>query len=61
MFRYRLQTPLGEEIGEATYRFLIEPGEVLTVGDRQRFRVIDVVPLEDRGSDVVALLYVEAA
>lgn len=61
MFRYRLQTPLGEDIGEADYRFLLEPGEELTVGPDQRFRVVDVVPIEEQGSDVVALLYVEAA
>ena len=61
MLRYRLHTALGEEIGEATYRFLIEPGEELTVGDNQRLRVLDVIPIEEHGSDVVALLYVEAA
>jgi hypothetical protein len=35
-----------------------ERGEELAVGD-QRLRVIDVIPLEERGSDVTALLYVE--
>jgi hypothetical protein len=61
MFRYRLHTPLGEEIGEATYRFLLEPGEELSVGEDQRFRVVDVIPIEEEGSEVVALLYVEVA
>ena len=61
MFKYRLATPLGEEIGEATYRFLIEPGEELTIENNQRLRVIEVVPVEEQGADVVALLYVEAA
>jgi len=61
MIRYKLQTPLGEEIGELTHPFLIEPGEVLDVGDQRRVRVIKVVPIEDRGSETVALLYVEAA
>ena len=61
MFRYKLHTPLGEEIGEATYRFLLEPGEVLTLGDHQRVRVLDVIPIEERGSDIVALVHVEAA
>lgn len=60
MFRYRLQTPLGEDIGEATHRFLLEPGEELIVGD-QRLRVLEIVPLEDQGKDVVALLCVETA
>lgn len=61
MFRYRLRTPLGEEIGELSYRFLLEPGEVLAVGNTQRFRVVDVSLVEEQGPDVVALLYVEAA
>jgi hypothetical protein len=60
MFKYKLQTPLGEEIGEISYRFLLEPGEELTVGDTQ-LRVVDVALVEDEGVDVVADLYVEAA
>lgn len=59
MFKYKLQTPLGEDIGEATYRFLLEPGEELTLG-KQRLRVVDVVPLQEQGSDATAVLYVEA-
>jgi hypothetical protein len=59
LFKYKLQTPLGEDIGDATYRFLLEPGEELTVGN-QRLRVVDVVPLEEQGSDTTAVLYVEA-
>ena len=51
MFTYRLHTPLGEEIGEATHRFLIEPGEVLTVGDNQRFRVIEATDAQKIQSD----------
>jgi hypothetical protein len=42
-----------------SYRFLLEPGEELTVGDNQ-LRVVDVTLLEEQGADVVALLYVEA-
>lgn len=60
MFRYRLQTALGEDIGEATYRFLLEPGEELTVG-HDRFRVIKVLPIDEHGSDVIAILYLESA
>ena len=60
MFKYRLHTPLGEEIGEVSYRFLLAPGEELTVGNSQ-LRVVDVTLLEEQGVDVVALLYVEAA
>jgi hypothetical protein len=32
LFRYRVQTPLGEDIGEATHGFLLESGETLTLG-----------------------------
>ena len=60
MFKYRLHTPLGEEIGEVSYRFLLEPGEELIVGNSQ-LRVVDVTLVEDEGVDVVADLYVEAA
>jgi hypothetical protein len=60
MFKYKLHTPLGEEIGEVSYRFLLEPGEELVVGDNQ-LRVVDVTLVEDEGVDVVADLYVEAA
>jgi hypothetical protein len=61
MFRYKVHTALGEAIGEATYRFLLEPGEELRFGSNQRFRVVKVVPIEEQGSEVVALLYVETA
>lgn len=60
MFRYVLQTPLGEEIGEVTHRFLLEPGEVIA-GNHQRFRVLDVIPIEEAGSDIVAVVHVENA
>jgi hypothetical protein len=59
MFKYKLHAPLGEEIGEVSYRFLLEPGEELIVGDNQ-LRV-DVTLVEEEGVDVVAALYVEAA
>ena len=60
MFKYKVHSCLGEEIGEATHRFLIDPGEVLTVKGR-RFRVVDVELLEEQGLDIVALMHVEAA
>jgi hypothetical protein len=58
MFRYILRSPLGEELGEATHRFLLEPGEVLTVGEK-RLRVIDVTPIEEQGAEIVALVHVQ--
>jgi hypothetical protein len=59
MFRYRLRTPIGEEIGEATHRFLLEPGEVLTIGNHQRFRVLDVNLIDEQGLDIIAVVHVE--
>ena len=62
MFKYRLQTPLGEDIGEATYGFLLEPGEELTIGkNNQRLRIIKVVPVQEPESDLDAVVYVETA
>ena len=49
MFKYKLQTPLGEDIGVATPRFLLEPGEELTIENNQRLRVIKVVPSKTGG------------
>jgi hypothetical protein len=62
MFRYRLYMPDGDELGEATYLQMITAGEEI-IGDRnQRFRVVDVVPVdEDDESAFVGLLQVEAA
>ena len=61
MITYKLQTALGEELGEAKYRFLLEPGEELTIENGRRLRVIKMVPVPvaEQGSDMVALLYVE--
>jgi hypothetical protein len=62
MFRYRLHSPDGDDLGEATYPMLIKPGEEILVGNGRRFRVLDVVPFEEEDeSPFVALLQVEAA
>jgi hypothetical protein len=47
MFRYRLHSPDGDDLGEATYAVLIRPGEEILVGAGRRFRVLDIVPLEE--------------
>jgi hypothetical protein len=59
MFRYRLHSPDGDDLGEATYAVMIKPGEEIIARDNQRFRVVDVVPLDE--SPFVGLLKVEAA
>jgi hypothetical protein len=61
MFRDRLHTPDGDDLGEATYAVVIKPGEEILVGNGRRFRVVDVVPIEDEDSPFVGLLQVEAA
>lgn len=62
MFRYRLHTADGDDLGEATYAINIKPGEEILLGNGRRFRVLDVVPFEEDGeSPFVGLLQVEAA
>ena len=62
MFRYRLHSPDGDDLGEATYAMMIKPGEEIHLGSGKRFRVLDVVPFEEEDeSALVGLLEVEAA
>ncbi len=61
MFRYRLHSPDGDDLGEATYAMMIKPGEEILVGNGRRFRVLDVVPFDEEDeSPFVGLLRVEA-
>jgi hypothetical protein len=61
MFRYRLHSPDGDDLGEATYAQMIKPGEEIIAGSNQRFRVVDVVPFDEQDeSPFVGLLQVEA-
>jgi hypothetical protein len=43
MFRYRLHSPDGDDLGAVTYAQMIHPGAEIHVGSGQRFRVLDVV------------------
>jgi hypothetical protein len=62
MFRYRLHSPDGDDLGEATYAQMIKPGDEIFVGAGERFRVVGVVPFEEEDeSPFVGLLRVEAA
>jgi hypothetical protein len=61
MFRYRLHTADGDDVGEATYAVLIRPGWEIIAGSNQRFRVLDVVPIDEEDAQIVGLLQVEAA
>jgi hypothetical protein len=61
MFRYRLHTPDGGDVGEATYPQMIKPGEELYFGGGRKFRVLAVVPFDEEDeSPFVGLLQVEA-
>jgi hypothetical protein len=59
VFRYRLYTADGDEVGEATYAVMIKPGEVVYLGDGQELRVLDVLPVEETDSPYIGLLKVE--
>jgi hypothetical protein len=61
MFTYRLHSPDGDDLGEATYPQQIGPGELLFFGGGRQFRVLAVVPIEDEESPLVGLLQVESA
>ena len=61
MFRYRLHSPDGDDLGEATYAIMIKPGEEIHSNGGERLRVLDVVPFdEEDDSPFVRLLQVEA-
>ena len=47
MFRYRLHSPDGDDLGEATYAMMIKPGEEIIAGKNEQFRVVAVVPFEE--------------
>jgi hypothetical protein len=62
VFRYRLHSPDGDDLGEATYAQMIYPGEEIIADHNKRFRVLDVVPFDGEDeSPFVGLLQVEAA
>jgi hypothetical protein len=62
VFRYRLHSPDGDDLGEATYAMMIKPGEEIHGSGGQRLRVLDVVPFEEEDeSPSVGMLKVETA
>jgi hypothetical protein len=61
MYRYRLRTEDGDELGEATYAEWINPGEMIHFAAGKRLRVLDVVPVEEEDSPFVGFLKVEPA
>jgi hypothetical protein len=62
VFKYKLHSPDGDDLGEAVYGQMIKPGEEVIAGSNERFRVLAVVPFEEEDeSPFVGLLEVEAA
>jgi hypothetical protein len=62
VFRYRLHSPDGDDLGQAAYAMMIHVGEEIIADKNRRFRVIDVMPFEaEDESPFVGLLQVEAA
>jgi hypothetical protein len=47
VFRYRMHSPDGDDLGEATYGQMIHAGEEILVGNGRRFRVVDVVAFDE--------------
>jgi hypothetical protein len=61
-FRYRLHSPGGDDLGEATYAEVIHPSDEIHLGAGQRFRVIDLVQFDEEDeSAFVGLRQVGAA
>jgi hypothetical protein len=47
VFRYRLHSPDGDDLGEATYAQMIKVGEEIIAGKNEHFRVVDVVTFDE--------------
>jgi hypothetical protein len=61
VFRYRLHSPDGDDLGEATYAVVIKPGDEIHVSGGERLRVVDVVAFEGEDHSLAGMLKVEAA
>ena len=49
MFRYRLHWEDGSDAGEAPYAVSVNVGDAIYVGKGDKLKVLDVVPVEERG------------
>jgi hypothetical protein len=62
VFKYKLHSPDGDDLGEAVYAQMIKPGEEIIAGRNEHFRVVAVVPFDEEDESLfVGLLRVEAA
>jgi len=58
-FRYRLETPDGEDLGEGAHPIRIQPGERIDLGNGRLLPVLEVVPFgENDESPFVGVLRV---
>ena len=56
MFRCRLHSPDGDDLGEATYAMMIHLGDEIHFGAGERFRVVDVVPFDEEDESPFVVL-----
>ncbi len=61
MFKYKLHSPDGDDLGEAVYALMIKPSEEIIAGSNERFRVVDVVRFEEEDESPFVGLQVEVA
>jgi hypothetical protein len=61
VFTYRLHLNDGSDAGEATYAQMVHLGDEIHLNGGERFRVVDVVLIEEEDSPLVGLLQVETA
>ena len=59
LYRYKLHTRDGADVGEAEYAVWIKPGELIYANDGGKLRVVDVVPVLEADARYVGLLMVE--
>jgi len=54
MFTCRLHLEDGSDVGEASYPSMVKVGEELFFGGGRRFRVLDVVAIDDEDAKYIA-------
>jgi len=59
LYRYKLYLEDGSDDCEAHYAVLVQPGETILTSAKGRWRVLEVVPVEDERSEYVGFLTVE--
>jgi hypothetical protein len=60
-YRYRMHYMDGSDAGTVHYAVMIQPGEIIFAGDGRKFRVVDLVSVDDPDAAFVAFLRVTPA